>query len=419
MFVDRARIYIKSGDGGNGCTSFYTEKYVNNGGPDGGNGGKGGRIGFRAFKDKSTLADFKYAKHFRAENGENGRSRYSAGKNGKDLIIEVPVGTVIKDEETGRIIADMFEDGMTVFVAEGGNGGKGNAFFRNSRRQAPHFSQAGERTEEHTVLLELKTIADVGLVGYPNVGKSTILSVISAARPKIASYHFTTLSPNLGMVKVYDDSFVVADIPGLIDGASEGAGLGHDFLRHIERTRLLVHVIDASGSEGRDPVEDYKAINRELAGYGEALAKKPQIVVLNKADMMQDNELPAKIEALTGKKPVIMSAIIHSGTEELIKTMYAELRKLPPVTPLEYEPFEYSKPDKESFSVVECDDGSFEVFGGLVDEIARNVVLDNYDSMQFFQRRIKETGIDKALRNAGVKDGDTVRIKDIEFEYYE
>lgn len=419
MFVDRARIYIKSGDGGNGCTSFYTEKYVNNGGPDGGNGGKGGRIGFRAFKNKSTLADFKYAKHFRAENGENGRSRYSAGKNGKDLIIEVPVGTVIKDEETGRIIADMFEDGMTVFVAEGGNGGKGNAFFRNSRRQAPHFSQAGERTEEHTVLLELKTIADVGLVGYPNVGKSTILSVISAARPKIASYHFTTLSPNLGMVKVYDDSFVVADIPGLIDGASEGAGLGHDFLRHIERTRLLVHVIDASGSEGRDPVEDYKAINRELAGYGEALAKKPQIVVLNKADMMQDNELPAKIEALTGKEPVIMSAIIHSGTEELIKTMYAELRKLPPVTPLEYEPFEYSKPDKESFSVVECDDGSFEVFGGLVDEIARNVVLDNYDSMQFFQRRIKETGIDKALRNAGVKDGDTVRIKDIEFEYYE
>lgn len=419
MFVDRARIYIKSGDGGNGCTSFYTEKYVNNGGPDGGNGGKGGRIGFRAFKNKSTLADFKYAKHFRAENGENGRSRYSAGKSGKDLIIEVPVGTVIKDEETGRIIADMFEDGMTVFVAEGGNGGKGNAFFRNSRRQAPHFSQAGERTEEHTVLLELKTIADVGLVGYPNVGKSTILSVISAARPKIASYHFTTLSPNLGMVNVYDDSFVVADIPGLIDGASEGAGLGHDFLRHIERTRLLVHVIDASGSEGRDPVEDYKAINRELAGYGETLAKKPQIVVLNKADMMQDNELPAKIEALTGKKPVIMSAIIHSGTEELIKTMYAELRKLPPVTPLEYEPFEYSKPDKESFSVVECDDGSFEVFGGLVDEIARNVVLDNYDSMQFFQRRIKETGIDKALRNAGVKDGDTVRIKDIEFEYYE
>ena len=419
MFVDRARIYIKSGDGGNGCTSFYTEKYVNNGGPDGGNGGKGGRVGFRAFKNKSTLADFKYAKHFRAENGENGRSRYSAGKNGKDLIIEVPVGTVIKDEETGRIVADMFEDGMTVFVAEGGNGGKGNAFFRNSRRQAPHFSQAGERTEEHTVLLELKTIADVGLVGYPNVGKSTILSVISAARPKIASYHFTTLSPNLGMVKVYDDSFVVADIPGLIDGASEGAGLGHDFLRHIERTRLLVHVIDASGSEGRDPVEDYKAINRELAGYGEALAKKPQIVVLNKADMMQDNELPAKIEALTGKEPVIMSAIIHSGTEELIKTMYAELRKLPPVTPLEYEPFEYSKPDKESFSVVECDDGSFEVFGGLVDEIARNVVLDNYDSMQFFQRRIKETGIDKALRNAGVKDGDTVRIKDIEFEYYE
>lgn len=419
MFIDRAKIYIKSGDGGNGCTSFYTEKYVSNGGPDGGNGGKGGRVGFVARKNKSTLSDFKYAKHFRAENGESGKSRYSAGKSGKDLIIEVPVGTVIKDEESGRIIADMFSDGMTVFVAEGGNGGKGNAFFRNSRRQAPHFSQAGEKTEEHTVILELKTIADVGLVGYPNVGKSTILSVVSAARPKIGSYHFTTLSPNLGMVNIYDDSFLVADIPGLIDGASEGAGLGHDFLRHIERTRLLVHVIDASGSEGRDPIEDYKAINSELRGYSEELPKKPQIVVLNKADMMQDNDLPRKFEELTGKPPVVMSAIIHSGKEELIKTIYKELQKLPPVEPLEYEPFEYAKPDKESFSVVKCDDGSFEVFGGLVDEIARNVVLDNYDSLQYFQRRIKDSGIDKALREAGVKDGDIVRMLDVEFEYYE
>lgn len=419
MFIDKAKIYIKAGDGGNGCTSFYTEKYVNNGGPDGGNGGSGGRIGFRAVKNKSTLADFKYAKHFRAENGESGRPRYSAGKKGKDLIVDVPVGTVIRDVESGRIIADMFSDGMTVFVDQGGNGGRGNAFFRNSRRQAPHFSQSGEKTVEHTVTLELKTIADVGLIGYPNVGKSTILSVISAARPKIASYHFTTLSPNLGMVSVYDDAFVVADIPGLIDGASDGAGLGHDFLRHIERTRLLVHVIDASGSEGRDPIEDYKSINRELSGYSEELSKKPQIVVLNKSDLMTDFSVEQKLRELSGGEVILMSAALHSNVDELIKTMYRELKKLPEVTPLEYEPFEYERPNKDSFEIVRAEDGAFEVFGGLIDELARNVILDNYDSMQYFQRQIKERGVDKALRKAGVADGDTVRIMDIEFEYYE
>ena len=418
MFIDKAKIYIKSGDGGNGCTSFYTEKYVSNGGPDGGNGGSGGRVGFRAVKNKSTLADFKFSQHFRAENGESGRSRYSAGKKGKDLVIDVPVGTVIRDVESGSIIADMFSDGMTVFVADGGNGGKGNAFFKSSRRQAPHFSQAGEKTVEHAVTLELKTIADVGLIGYPNVGKSTILSVISAAKPKIASYHFTTLSPNLGMVSAYDDSFVVADIPGLIDGASDGAGLGHDFLRHIERTRLLVHVIDASGSEGRDPVEDYKSINRELAGYDPALADKPQIVVLNKADMLTDFSVADKVKAECGRDVILMSAAVHSGVEELIKTMYFELKKLPEVRPLEDEPFEFAKPDKEGFEVVRTEDG-FEVFGGMIDELARNVVLDNYDSMRYFQRRIKESGVDKALRKAGAKDGDTVRIMDVEFEYYE
>ncbi|MBQ7227864.1 MAG: GTPase ObgE [Clostridia bacterium] len=419
MFIDKAKIYIKAGDGGNGCTSFYTEKYVNNGGPDGGNGGIGGKIGFRAVKNKSTLADFKFSQHFRAENGENGKSRYSAGKKGKDLVIDVPVGTVIRDAESGKIIADMFSDGMIKFVAEGGNGGKGNAFFRNSRRQAPHFSQAGEKTREHAVTLELKTIADVGLVGYPNVGKSTILSVISAARPKIASYHFTTLSPNLGMVSAYDDSFVVADIPGLIDGASEGAGLGHDFLRHIERTRLLVHVIDASGSEGRDPVEDYKAINRELVGYDPALAEKPQIVVLNKTDMLTDFSVVDKIKEVSERDVILMSAVIHSGVEELIKAMYHELKKLPEVQPLEYEPFEFEKPDKTSFDVVKIEEGYYEVFGGMIDELARNVVLDNYDSLKYFQKQIKERGVDKALRKAGVQDGDTVRIMDVEFEYYE
>ncbi len=419
MFVDTARIFIKAGNGGNGCTSFYTEKYVNNGGPDGGNGGEGGSVIFRAAANKNTLADFKYAKHFRADNGENGKSRYSAGKKGKDLVIDVPVGTVIKDAETGGIIADMFAEGQTVTVAEGGRGGRGNAFFRNSRRQAPHFSQAGERAEEHAVLLELKTIADVGLIGYPNVGKSTILSVISSARPKIANYHFTTLSPNLGMVSVYDDSFSVADIPGLIDGAAEGAGLGHDFLRHIERTRLLVHVVDGSGIEGRDPVEDYKSICRELADYDAALAEKPQIVVVNKADLMTDYSVVDALEKQTGKRPVLMSAAVRSGVEELIKTIYSELSVLPPPKPLEFEPFVYEKPDKTSFEVVRTDDGEYEVFGGLVDELARNVVLDSYDSMQYFQRQIRERGIDKALKKAGVKTGDTVRMLDVEFEYVE
>ena len=419
MFIDTAKIYIKAGNGGNGCTSFYTEKYVNNGGPDGGNGGEGGRVGFRAVANKNTLADFKYAKHFRAENGENGKSRYSAGKKGKDLIIDVPVGTVVRDEETGGIIADMFTEGTVVIAAEGGRGGKGNAFFRNSRRQAPHFSHAGEQTEEHSVLLELKTIADVGLIGYPNVGKSTILSVISSARPKIANYHFTTLSPNLGMVSVYDESFSVADIPGLIDGAAEGAGLGHDFLRHIERTRLLVHVIDGSGSEGRDPVEDYKSICRELENYNAELINKPQIVVLNKADLITDFSVVDKIASCSGKRPILMSAVIHSGVEELIKTIYAVLSELPPPQPMEYEPFVYEKPDKEGFDIVKNDDGEYEVFGGLIDELARNVVLDSYDSMQYFQRQIRERGIDKALRKAGVKTGDTVRMLDVEFEYVE
>lgn len=419
MFVDKAKIYIKSGDGGNGCTSFYTEKYVSNGGPDGGNGGRGGALIFRAVKNKSTLADFKFSQHFRAENGENGKSRYSAGKKGKDLVIDVPVGTVIKDYETGSIIADMFSDGETITVLEGGEGGKGNAFFKSSRRQAPHFSQAGEKTSEHAVVLELKTIADVGLIGYPNVGKSTILSVISAAKPKIASYHFTTLSPNLGMVTAYDESFVVADIPGLIDGASAGAGLGHDFLRHIERTRLLVHVIDASGSEGRDPVEDYKTINGELAAYNPELAKKPQIVVLNKTDLLTEFGIIQKFKEVTEAPVVLMSAATYSGGEELIKTMYYELKKLAPVEPLQFQPFVYEKPSRTDFDIVRLDDGSFELYGGFIDELARNVVLDNYDSMQYFQRQIKEKGINKALAKLGAKDGDIVRIMDIEFEYYE
>lgn len=418
MFIDKAKIIIKSGDGGNGCTSFYTEKFVPDGGPDGGSGGIGGRVIFEATKHKNTLSDFKYTKHYRAENGENGKPRYSAGKKGNDLIIKVPVGTVIKDEETGGIIADMFTDGERKVVLDGGLGGKGNSHFKSSRRQAPHFSQLGEKTKDRTVVLELKTIADIGLIGYPNVGKSTILSVISAARPKIASYHFTTLSPNLGMVSVYDESFVVADIPGLIDGASTGVGLGHDFLRHIERTRLLVHVVDASGSEGRDPIADFASINNELGSYAPALLDKPQIVVLNKSDMLGDYDIVNKFKEVTEYPILLLSAATHSGVEELIKTMYSELKKLPAVRPLEYEPFVYEKPNKGEFSIAIDSDGSFELYGGFIDELARNVVLDSYDSMQYFQKQLKDRGVNKALKRAGAKDGDTVRILDIEFEFY-
>lgn len=419
MFIDKAKIYIKAGNGGNGCTSFYTEKYVPDGGPDGGDGGRGGDIIFTVDERLSSLTDFKFEQHFRADNGENGSSRFCHGKNAKPLIVKVPRGTVIRDEESGRIIADMFDENATVTVLQGGFGGKGNARFKSSRRQAPRFSQVGEKTDEHAVLLELKTIADVGLVGYPNVGKSTLLSVISAARPKIANYHFTTLSPNLGVVKYYDGSFVVADIPGLIDGASEGVGLGTEFLRHVDRTRLILHVVDIAGSEGRDPVDDYKKINAELRNYNEDLSKLPQIVALNKADILPDDEAVKRFKKAVKKPTVVISAATRQGIDELIKTVYDKLQTLPKIEKLEYEPFEYEKRDTTGFTITRDDDGGFDVSGGLVEELSRNVVLDSYDSFNWFQKKLKETGILKALRKAGAADGDTVRVLDIEFEYVE
>lgn len=419
MFVDKAKIYIKAGNGGNGCTSFYTEKYVPDGGPDGGDGGRGGDIIFTVDERLSSLTDFKFEQHFRADNGENGSSRFSHGKSAKPLIVKVPRGTVIRDAETGGIIADMFEENATVTVLKGGFGGKGNARFKSSRRQAPRFSQTGQKTDEHAVTLELKTIADVGLVGYPNVGKSTLLSVVSSARPKIANYHFTTLSPNLGVVKYYDNTFVMADIPGLIDGASEGVGLGSEFLRHVDRTRLIVHVIDISGSEGRDPVDDYKKINAELKNYDKRLASLPQIVALNKVDILSDDAEIKRFKRSVKKPTVLISAATRQGIDELIKTVYEKLQELPPVEKLEYEPFEYAERDVTSFFVTRCDDGGFDVSGGLMEELARNVVLDSYDSFTYFQKKLKEEGVLKALRKAGAKDGDTVRVLDIEFEYLE
>ncbi len=419
MFVDKAKIYIKSGNGGNGCTSFYTEKYVPDGGPDGGDGGKGGDVIFTVDERLNSLTDFRYEQHFRAANGENGSSRFCHGKNAPDLIVKVPRGTIIRDAETGKIIADMYEEDATVTVLKGGFGGKGNARFKSSRRKAPRFSQTGEVTDEHAVTLELKTIADVGLVGYPNVGKSTLLSVISSAKPKIANYHFTTLSPNLGVVKRYDGAFVVADIPGLIEGAGDGVGLGTEFLRHVDRTRLIVHVVDISGSEGRDPVADYRTINAELKKYDKRLASLPQIVALNKADLLLDDEAVKNFRSHVRKPIFLISGATHQGVDKLLDAVYEKLQTLPASEKLDYEPFEYERRDTTGFEVTRDDDGGFDVSGGLVDELARNVVLDSYDSFRYFQKKLKETGVIKALRKAGAKDGDTVRVLDIEFEYVE
>ena len=419
MFVDKAKIYIKSGNGGNGCTSFYTEKYVPDGGPDGGDGGKGGDVIFTVDERLNSLTDFRYEQHFRAANGENGSSRFCHGKNAPDLIVKVPRGTIIRDAETGRIIADMYEEDATVTVLKGGFGGKGNARFKSSRRKAPRFSQTGEVTDEHAVTLELKTIADVGLVGYPNVGKSTLLSVISSAKPKIANYHFTTLSPNLGVVKRYDGAFVVADIPGLIEGAGDGVGLGTEFLRHVDRTRLIVHVVDISGSEGRDPVTDYSTINAELKKYDKRLASLPQIVALNKADLLYDDEAVKNFRRHVRKPIYLISGATHQGIDELLDAVYEKLQTLPAAEKLEYEPFEYERRDTTDFEVTRDDDGGFDISGGLVEELARNVVLDSYDSFRYFQKKLKETGVIKALRKAGAKDGDTVRVLDVEFEFVE
>lgn len=419
MFTDKAKIYIKAGNGGNGCTSFYTEKYVPDGGPDGGDGGRGGDIVFEVDTRLNSLGDFRYEQHFRADNGENGSGRFCHGKNAKNLVIKVPRGTIIRDEESGRIIADMFEEDAAVTVLRGGFGGKGNARFKSSRRKAPRFSQTGERTDEHAVLLELKLIADVGLVGYPNVGKSTLLSVISSARPKIANYHFTTLAPNLGVVRVFDGSFVVADIPGLIDGAGSGAGLGTEFLRHVDRTRLIVHVVDISGSEGRDPVDDFNKINAELATYDERLAAVPQIVALNKADILSSPDEAERFARETKREVYLISAATRQGVDELVRAVYARLNSLPPLEKTEYEPFEYAKRNTTGYTVTRDDDGGFDISGGFIEELSRNVVLDSPDSFRWFQKKLKDAGVIRALRRAGARDGDTVRVMDVEFEFTE
>ena len=417
MFIDRAIITIKAGDGGNGITSFMHFKGKVGGGPDGGDGGKGGDVIFLADDKINTLADFYYKTKYVAENGNPGEPKNCFGRSGADLIIKVPLGTVIKDRATGNVIADMFYAGQQKTVLVGGDGGKGNARFVNSRRHAPHFSQTGEKTETKQVILELKTIADVGLVGFPNVGKSTLLSRLTKANPKIANYHFTTLSPNLGVCELYEKRCVIADIPGLIEGASEGAGLGTEFLRHVERTRILVHVIDVSGGEGRDPYDDYLKINAELKKYDKSLGKAKQIIVANKTDWFGADEKFADLKKKIGRKKILpVSAITGKGLDELKKEIFNALEKLPPLKPLEFEEFNYVKPERLSYEIFR-EGETFVVVGSLVDVLKRNVVMDDMNSLAYLQKVLRDRGVIAELRKMGANEKSIVIIGGEEFEF--
>lgn len=419
MFVDTAKIFVKAGDGGPGAVSFHREKYVSRGGPDGGDGGRGGSIYFRVDKGKSTLIDFKYNRHFRAKSGEPGQGNRRFGKSGTDLYITVPQGTVIKDAATGRVLMDMYEDEGDRLLFKGGVGGKGNACFATPTRQAPRFSTPGIKCAETELLLELKTIADVGLVGMPNVGKSTLLSVLTAAKPKIANYHFTTLAPNLGVAQVDGTDFVLADIPGLIEGAAAGAGLGHDFLRHIERTRMIVHVLDSSGCEGRDPLEDYRAINRELSGYSEVLASLPQIIAANKTDIPGSEENIKRLEQALSSEDVEVfpiSAATASGLDPLLHAIVRKLSTLPPVQRFREE--ELPQEEKERFTVENTGE-AFVVSGPLIERLLDRTYAEDYESMRYFQQFLIRTGVIDALREAGAKEGDAVVMGEWEFDFVE
>ena len=420
LFTDKVKVTIKSGDGGDGMNSFKSFKGFANGGPDGGDGGKGGDVYVVGDKDKGDLTDYRFGAKFAAGNGERGGTNNCFGKGGEDVVFSVPLGTLVRDAETGKILCDVYTDGEKILLARGGRGGKGNVRFTTARRHAPHFAQKGEKTQVHTLILELKVIADVGLIGFPNVGKSTLLSKISAAKPKIANYHFTTLSPNLGAVKYYDKSFVAADIPGLIEGAAEGAGLGHDFLRHIERTRMLVHVVDISGVEGRDPWEDFKKINAELKEYSEKLASLPQLVALNKCDIYGAEEnLKAFKKKCRGKYKLFpITAVTGEGTRELIEGIFEVLDTLPPAEPVPADEFEYERADVSEFFIDKDEEENvWYVTGGLVDMLERNVVLNDPDSMAYFQKVLKDKGVIKALRERGVAEDDTVVVGGVEFAF--
>lgn len=422
MFIDVAKIRLIAGRGGDGKVGFHREKYVAAGGPDGGDGGRGGSIIFRVDDNLSTLLDFRYKRKYVATNGEPGGGKRMKGKDGTDLVIRVPRGTVIRDQQTGQVIHDMSDDEPFI-AAKGGNGGWGNSHFATPTRQAPRFAKPGLPGAQIDVTLELKLLADVGLVGFPNVGKSTLLSVVSAARPKIANYHFTTLVPNLGVVRVADEqSFVMADIPGIIEGAAEGAGLGHDFLRHIDRCRLLLHLVDASGSEGRDPIEDIETINAELAGYSTFLAERPQIVVANKTDLLGDDRtMLDRLRAYAEEKGydfLELSAATQQGVRELIRKTWDTLQTLPPV--IVYEP-EYVPQEIEvtetDMTIEKVEDDTFAIEGVWAERLMSGINVDEYESRMYLDRRLQEAGVYEKLEALGVKEGDTIVIDDFWFEY--
>ncbi len=420
-FIDKAKITVKAGNGGNGAIAFHREKYVAAGGPDGGDGGRGGSIILQVDDHMSTLMDFRYKRKYSAANGADGQGGRKSGRDGQSLTIHVPRGTLVREAETGEIMADM--SGSEPFVlCRGGRGGWGNSHFATPTRQVPRFAKAGLPGESHDVILELKLLADVGLVGFPNVGKSTLLSVVSKAQPKIANYHFTTLFPNLGVVWVEDGvSFVLADIPGIIEGASEGAGLGHDFLRHVDRCRLLVHVVDVSGSEGRDPVADFDAINEELKRYSPDLAKRPQIVAANKTDIPEDpallEALRAHVEAL-GYPLVEISAAAHKGTRELVQLAAERLSVLPPIAV--YEPDYVPRVPKADASApldIQHEDGVWMVEGPWLQRLMANVNFADYESRMWFDKALRDAGVFRRLEEMGIQDGDTVSMDGFEFEY--
>lgn len=427
MFIDKAHIIVKAGNGGNGAVAFRREIYVPDGGPNGGNGGNGGNVVFVVDNNMRTLMDFKYKRKYTAEHGGNGKGSNMTGKDGDDLIIKVPIGTVVRDEETNLVIADLSKKDSTAVIAKGGRGGKGNAFFKTSTRQAPGFAKAGREGEERKIALELKMIADVGLIGFPNVGKSTFLSIVTKANPKIANYHFTTLSPNLGVVEnKYGENYVIADIPGLIEGASDGVGLGHDFLRHIERTKVLLHIVDVSGIEGRDPIDDFNKINQELKLFNEKLSKRPQIVLGNKVDILGDKDAGETFVREVKKQgyPVFLgSTATKLGIDDILLEVSKLLEEAEEIELFDFE--DYYKEDTEiidvDFSEIEIyeKDGIYHVEGLAIEKLLYSVHFEDMESIRYFQRAMEQYKVFERLRNMGINDGDTVKIYDLEFDFFD
>lgn len=427
MFIDQVKIYVKAGDGGNGMVAFRKEKYVPMGGPAGGDGGNGADVIFKVDEGLRTLMDFRFKRHFKAERGEHGMSKNMHGKNSQHMIVKVPPGTIVTDTDTGKVVADLIEHGQEAVIVKGGRGGRGNSRFATPANPAPELSENGEPGQERNIQMELKLLADVGLVGFPSVGKSTFLSVVSAARPKIAAYHFTTLVPNLGMVAVENGkSFVLADLPGLIEGAHEGIGLGHQFLRHIERTRVILHVIDMSGSEGRDPFEDYETINKELLEYNLRLTERPQIIVANKMDMPGAEENLAEFKKKVGEdvKVFPISALTREGIREMLFTVTEKIEETPEF-PLNHDVEE--KTDKRvlykheapvaEFEITREDDGSWRLSGEKIERLFAMTNFDRDESVKRFARQMRAMGVDDALRERGAQDGDTVCLFKYEFEF--